>query len=472
MINLRKTTRALCAILALSFSGGMAEEALTGEQILQVEQALYSLGYHDDTFDALLDDHTRQALRSFQIANDLEATGEVDEGTVKRLSDGNAVTCHDYLTRLAAGYDGLPVLQAGGSGESVSVLQRRLRDLGYFSGASDGVFGDATLAAIRRFQMANGLNETGIADRATQFRLGEGNPISWENFLQSAQCVLGDSGRQVRQLQRTLRALGYFKGECTGSFGELTQLAVSQFQAANGLEETGKADFASCAALYSGAAEPLVDPETLHVGDNAQSVADLQSGLAALGYFDRNITGVYGATTQTAVRLFQMANDLPVTGEADAKTLARLSEADAATLSSVSEWFLMELQGQEDSARAVIGTVAERMRGQSFEADDEDLYRGFAFVQYVCVAAGLPVVSPEELLDLITEPVEEVSILQEGDILALRTAENGPVLLAISSGRGRAVYALPDSGWVLESDLRGMDYTELVRWNITALESP
>lgn len=471
MINLRKTARALCAILALGFLGSApAEEALTGEQILQVEQALYSLGYHDDNFDALLDGHTREALRSFQIANGLEATGEVNADTIKRLSDGTAVTCHDYLTGLAAEYDSLPVLQTGSSGEAVSALQRRLKELGYFSGTSDGVFGDATLAAIRRFQMANGLSETGTADRATQFRLNEGEPIGWEDFLQSVQCVLGDSGRQVRLLQRTLRSLGYFQGDCTGSFGELTQLAVSQFQANNALEETGAADLGTCAALYSGAAEPLIDPQTLHMGDDAQSVADLQSGLAALGYFDRNITGVYGATTQTAVRLFQMANGLSATGEADARTLACLDAEDAAPLSSVSEWFLTELRGQDDSARAVVGAVAERMRGQSFEADDEDLYRGFAFVQYVCVAAGLPVVSPEDLMSLIAEPVEDVAALREGDILALRTGENGPVLLAVSSGGGRAVYALPDSGWVLESDLREMDYTELVRWNMTAAE--
>lgn len=470
MINFRKSVCALCAALALGLVGnGLCEDALTGEQILQVEQALYSLGYHEDTFDARLDDHTREALRSFQRANGLEATGEVNGETLRRLSDGTAVTCHDYLTGLVAEYDSLPVLQAGSSGETVSALQRRLKELGYFSGASDGVFGDATMAAIRRFQMANGLTETGTADRATQMRLNEGDPISWEDFLGGAPCVLGDSGRQVRLLQRALRDLGYFKGECTGTFGELTQLAVAHFQANNGLEETGGADAATCEVLYSGSAQPQIDPQTLHTGDDAQSVADLQSGLAALGYFDRNITGVYGATTETAVRLFQMANGLPVTGEADAATVACLTAEDAAPMSSVSEWFLAELQGQEDSARTVVGALAVRMRGQSFEADDEDLYRGFAFVQYACVQAGLPVVSPEALMSLVTEPVEDLTALQEGDILSMRMGEGGS-MLAISSGGGRMVYALPDSGWVLESDLHTMDYTELVRWNMTSAE--
>ncbi|WP_442914149.1 peptidoglycan-binding protein [Kribbella sp. NBC_00359] len=53
-------------------------------------------------------------------------------------------------------------------GDDVAALQQRLTDLGYFSGAVDGVFGYKTESAVRRFQRAKGLVVDGVAGPATQ----------------------------------------------------------------------------------------------------------------------------------------------------------------------------------------------------------------------------------------------------------------------------------------------------------------
>lgn len=466
----KKWMRMLCAALALGLClGGAAEETLSSERVLEIERALYSLGYHDESFDALLDDVTRKALRSFQKANGLTPTGEADAATLQLLDFGLGVTCHQYLVSLRTEYEDAPILQSGSAGEAVSSLQRRLKELGYFSGDCDGMFGEATLAAVELFQMANGLSETGAADRSTQFRLNEGTPMSWQAFLESSVAVFGDEGLHVRQLQRKLKELGYFSGDCTGKYGELTQQAVSSFQENNDLEKNGMADLGTCTVLYTGAGVPLKDPNTLRQGDDSETVAELQRKLAEHGYFDKSITGVFGATTETAVKLFQMANGIAVTGEADKNLFGWLNSGEAADLDSVRDAFLEQVRGQNDSARTVIGSVAQRMRGQSFEPDDEDLYAGFAFVQYVCVAAGIPVVAPEDVMERMTEPVNSYSEPETGDVLAIRNAD-GSVLMAISAGNGSAIYATGQSGYVLESDLRTLASGEVYLWNMKAVE--
>lgn len=466
----KKFVRTLCAALAVGLClGSAAEESMSSERVLEIERALYSLGYHDENFDALMDDVTRKALRSFQAANGLTPTGETDTATLHLLDSGMGITCHQYLVSLRMEYEDAPLLQSGSAGEAVGNLQRKLRELGYFTGECDGMFGDATLAAVMMFQMANGLNETGTADRSTQFRLNEGTPMSWQAFLESSVAVFGDEGLHVRQLQRKLKDLGYFEGDCTGKYGELTQQAVSRFQENNNLEKNGMVDLGTCTALYTGACVPLKDPATLRMGDDAENVADLQSKLAAHGYFDRNITGVFGATTEIAVKLFQMANGIAATGEADKNIMGWLNSGEAANLDSVREKFREQVRNQNDSARTVIGSVAQRLRGQSFEPDDEDLYAGFAFVQYVCVSAGIPVVAPEDVLELVVDPVESYSEPEAGDILAIHSSD-GSVLLAISAGGGSAIYATQQSGYVLETDLRSLADGQIYRWNMKAVE--
>ena len=51
---------------------------------------------------------------------------------------------------------------------SAAVIQKRLIELGWLEGEADGVFGDASFKATGFFQMASGINATGVADVATQ----------------------------------------------------------------------------------------------------------------------------------------------------------------------------------------------------------------------------------------------------------------------------------------------------------------
>lgn len=56
-------------------------------------------------------------------------------------------------------------------------MQSALGTLGYYEGAADGVFDGSTRLAVRRFQQAHGLEETGLADEALQALLFGGSAI-------------------------------------------------------------------------------------------------------------------------------------------------------------------------------------------------------------------------------------------------------------------------------------------------------
>ncbi len=72
------------------------------------------------------------------------------------------------LTAAAAAMgEGNRIWQKGDSGEKVSWIQQRLKELEYLSREPDGVFDEETEEALRDFQRDNGLLATGMADEVT-----------------------------------------------------------------------------------------------------------------------------------------------------------------------------------------------------------------------------------------------------------------------------------------------------------------
>ena len=60
----------------------------------------------------------------------------------------------------------------GSSGTEVYNIQRRLAAWGYYYGDIDGIYGSRTVAAVKKFQSANGLTPDGIAGPATLAKIG------------------------------------------------------------------------------------------------------------------------------------------------------------------------------------------------------------------------------------------------------------------------------------------------------------
>ena len=215
-------------------------------------------------------------------------------------------------------------------------LQQRLRALGYYTIAVDGIFGSGTERAVRLFQQVNGIHPAnGVATSATQQVLYSSSAKSFHEIIPYYP-VSGTLYRSpyyqpaVVPLQQRLRALGYYTGSADGYFGSRTQAAVRNFQARNGLPVTGNADPLTQKTAYSSSAVPAGGggghtPSTgyrlLYWGCRGAAVVRLQQALLSRGYTQvRSADGIYGRWTYDAVRAFQRDHGLTVDGIAGRKT--------------------------------------------------------------------------------------------------------------------------------------------------------
>ncbi|MGI6237702.1 MAG: peptidoglycan-binding protein [Candidatus Excrementavichristensenella sp.] len=227
------------------------------------------------------------------------------------------------------------LLKVGSTGEAVKLVQMKLKDLGYQSEAPlpPYRYTISTKAAVRKFQLANSLQATGVVDDATHAALFGNQPVTYTQYLDNIHRP-GRMGREIKATEYRLKRLGYFTGAPNTRYDENTARVVGIFQRAHGLEQSGNADSATRNLLF-GPKENLVTfaeyikrshLSTLRKGNRGDEVAMLQGQLKELGYFTGSADGLYKNSTVLAVKLFQHANGLRVTGIAGMETRALLND--------------------------------------------------------------------------------------------------------------------------------------------------
>ncbi len=132
-------------------------------------------------------------------------------------------------------------LSTGMTGEKVKTLQRKLQALGYFDGTIGGNYLTKTTAAVKAFQAAIGMEQTGEATSALQeilFSSFAPEKGEYANTLAvSYQTLqLGAKGESVGEMQLRLINLGYLDstGMQYGTFDENTKNAIIAVQTALG----------------------------------------------------------------------------------------------------------------------------------------------------------------------------------------------------------------------------------------------
>lgn len=184
----------------------------------------------------------------------------------------------------------------------------------------------------------------------------------------------GDQGADVQELQWALHQHGVFeRADIDGYYGPLTVNAVKKYQANRGLRQTGVADFETLNALsisdLATARAALVYPEygelsTDLLGPNHQGVdvRVLQLVLRNVYRHDDTVAlnGIYDDATRQAVRVFQRARNITVTGVADRETLLEMGFLDAATVASQPTGGSQPAGGPESRARYYTVIVAGR----------------------------------------------------------------------------------------------------------------
>jgi peptidoglycan hydrolase-like protein with peptidoglycan-binding domain len=136
----------------------------TGDSVRALQRALKSKGYYSGTVDGKFGQKTRSAVYRYQKAIGLKADGKPGNRTLTALYKGlSAANTIEKKTADTVVAKNSKSIYYGMRGAKVKNLQRLLRDAGYYKGSADGVFGDLTLTAVKRYQWAKGLRGDGIA---------------------------------------------------------------------------------------------------------------------------------------------------------------------------------------------------------------------------------------------------------------------------------------------------------------------
>ncbi|MEN9649756.1 MAG: hypothetical protein RL094_723 [Candidatus Parcubacteria bacterium] len=148
--------------------------------------------------------------------------------------------------------------------QSVSLLQDFLQSKGYFDQEPTGFFGQMTVAAVKRFQLASSIQPTGFVGELTRKAVQRAScsttvvavsgstptasvtqtaptisaPIEIPaNFVFTRDLALGSAGSDVLVLQSYFVKKGFLaKENITGSFDEATKTALTKYQQSVGIQ--------------------------------------------------------------------------------------------------------------------------------------------------------------------------------------------------------------------------------------------
>ena len=275
--------------------------------VKDLQQRLMDLGYMDpDEPTTYYGEATSQAVKYFQRQAGMSQDGICGVETWDAIMSD---TAPHYALKL------------GFQGSDVTNAQYRLYNLGYLSRASDvnGTYDETTVEAVKKMQSQNGLTVDGAYGTATYNLL-------YSDDVKANVVALGEQSDLVKKYQQYLINLGYLSGEADGNFGQATQEAIKAFQARNDQIVDGYLGPDTRAALEN----PNAMPYAMRLGEQSDSVKNLQEYLVKYGYLDQsNVTGYFGEVTKSAVANFQKVNGLTQDGAAGAKTMSLFYSGNA-----------------------------------------------------------------------------------------------------------------------------------------------
>jgi len=285
-----------------------------GEAVTELQQRLIGFGFMNGSADGVYGADTAEAVTAFQEHLTRQGISEqLQPGLVEGVATGlmQAYLFDPYYTTY------VDTFREGDEHEEVRRLERRLVALGYLDGTPDARYDGYTAAVVAAFQQAAGLAVTGESDRASVDAMFTASAPSAVEYVPH-DVNKGDAGEVVRAAQRALIRLGMLEGAPDGVFGSGTEAALGrlyEYLAAHGSDD---AQAFENSGVISVRAQALLAGEDLvwvdgHIGEasGAEEIMRLQRRLNALYYLPRTaIDGVFGESTQEALRAFQQANGL------------------------------------------------------------------------------------------------------------------------------------------------------------------
>ncbi len=297
-----------------------------------VQRKLRELGYFTANLTGYYGPITERAVRQFQEDNGITPTGQIEPTTWSLLFVGRRTSQTNSLLLNSP----TKVLSFGEVSPQVAIIQRRLRELGFYRGSINSIYDQNTRTAVIGFQSVHGITPTGqIGITTRDFLFGTRSVPVERVFLRR-----GNTGPEIGKLQQRLQNLGYYQGQISNYFDQSTEIAVINFQRRNRITPTGVVGPTTQAFLFN--PNQVLPPgpasnsranyttrqysylSVLQRGDRGLAVKQLQILLTRLGYYPGMIDGFFGPGTEFAVRRFQQDLGFVANGVARRNTLQAL----------------------------------------------------------------------------------------------------------------------------------------------------
>lgn len=294
-------------------------------------------------------------------------------------------------------------LAQGADRRAVLYLERALKVLGFDPGVKDNKFTAKTAEALKKFQGAWGLEQTGALDKATLNKLdhtlgrvrkhGSGCPDCEKKGFQGAVGV-GQKSRDIFVVEKRLETLGYKVGKADGLFDQDTAKAVSAFKRDQKELKGDSALFGQQAYRVlarelgdlahvpfrirvlkdhkarrreeANVERVLKEKKTIAEGLHGASVKTIQRRLKHAGFDPQRYDGRFDERTSGAVRAFQRRSNLPETGVVDGRTWRALEKTFLYAKGSADP---MQRAGERSAAVLRTEKILRKLGYKSVKAD-------------------------------------------------------------------------------------------------------
>ncbi|RUT00631.1 hypothetical protein DSM106972_074020 [Dulcicalothrix desertica PCC 7102] len=160
----------------------LLRRGIVSSTVQDVQILLRRLGFYYGPIDGIYGAQTASGVITFQRSRNLIANGAVDSRTWEALIKADNRTSPTPVSNLNKySPQTAPVLRIGSRGQAVRDIQGFLKQKGFYTGAVDGIYGNATATAVEAFQRRDArVGNDGIVGQSTWAAIinAAGNPLA------------------------------------------------------------------------------------------------------------------------------------------------------------------------------------------------------------------------------------------------------------------------------------------------------